>query len=69
MDKIILTDGNTSTNIDANNGNVLKEFSKILTSICNKKQIDTFKKPDGDWKRYEQRDSNNVLVQCSFWFI
>lgn len=68
MDKIILTDGNVSTNIDANNGNILKEFSKLLTSIRNKKQIDTFAKPKGDWKRYEQRDNNNELIQCSFWF-
>ena len=69
MDKIILTNGNASINIDVTSGNSLRDFDQLLKSIGNKKQIDTFKKPSGDWKRYEQRDSNNVLVQCSFWFI
>lgn len=69
MDKIILTNGNASINIDVTSGNSLSIFDQLLKSICNKKQIATFKKPNGDWKRYEQRDSNNVLVQCSFWFI
>ena len=69
MDKIILTNGSKSISIDFCNNNVCHLFNKLVESIGNKKQIDTFAKPKGDWKRYEQRDSNNVLVQCSFWFI
>ena len=68
MDKIILTDGNVSINIDVTSGNSLRVFDQLLKSICNKKQIDTFAKPKGDWKRYEHRDNNNELIQCSFWF-
>ena len=68
MNKIILTNGNVSINIDVTSGNALRVFSQLLKSICNKNQIGTFKKPAGDWKRYEHRDENNELIQCSFWF-
>ena len=69
MDKIILTNGNAYISTDVTSGNSLRVFDQLLKSICNKKQIDTFAKPKGDWKRYEHRDNNNELIQCSFWFI
>ena len=69
MDKLILTDGIKSNNIDCFNNNIYHLFNRLVASIGNKRKSDTFLKPNGDWKRYEQRDSNNVLVQCSFWFI
>ena len=69
MDKIILTNGNMSISIDFCNNNVYHLFNRLVESIGNKKKVDTFFKPDGDWKRYEHRDANNELIQCSFWFI
>ena len=68
MDKIILTDGSKSMNIDCCNNNIYHLFNRLVESISNKRKIDTFLKPTGYWERYEQRDANDVLVQCSFWF-
>ena len=69
MDKIILTNGNRSMSMDCCNSNIYHLFNRLVESIGNKKQIDTFAKPKGDWKLYEHRDNNNELIQCSFWFI
>ena len=68
MDKLILTDGIKSKNIDCSNNNIYHLFNRLVESIDSKRKSDTFLNPNGDWKRYEQRDSNNVIVQCSFWF-
>ena len=68
MDKLILTDGIKSKDMYCLNDNIYHLFNRLVESIGNKRKSDTFLKPTGYWKRYEQRDANDVLVQCSFWF-
>lgn len=44
MDKIILTNGSKSISMDFCDNNVYHLFNKLVESIGNKKQIDTFTK-------------------------